>query len=163
MGINSIATAYNYGQLGSAITDSTAVAVNAPKGGVIVAITSLDSATAFTTSAAGLVSEVQTGRLAAPEFINTVASANDNGDTTSTASTSGSSTTLTIGAANADISVGMIIESMGDTDILRQMIMENLQKPAVQEQAMKNVVGQMGRGVSDKDQAMADLMKFKMA
>jgi len=53
--------------------------------------------------------------------------------------------------------------SMGDTDILRQMIMENLQKPAVQEQAMKNVVGQMGRGVSDKDQAMADLMKFKMA
>ena len=41
--------------------------------------------------------------------------------------------------------------------------MENLQKPAVQEQAMKNVVGQMGRGVSDKDQAMADLMKFKMA
>ena len=53
--------------------------------------------------------------------------------------------------------------AMGDTDILRQMIMENLQKPAVQEQAMKNVVGQMGRGVSDRDKAMADLMKFKMS
>ena len=36
-------------------------------------------------------------------------------------------------------------------------------EPAVQEQAMKNVVGQMGRGVSDRDKAMADLMKFKMS
>jgi len=117
MGINSTGTAYNFGQLGSAITDSTSVALNAPKGGVIIAITSLADATAFAADATGLVSELQTGRLAAPEFINTVASANDTGDTTSTASTSGSSTTLTLGAANSDISVGMIIESMGDTDI----------------------------------------------
>ena len=52
---------------------------------------------------------------------------------------------------------------MGDTDVLRQMIMENLQKPAIQEQAMNNVMGQMGQGVADKDKAMADLMKFKMS
>jgi len=52
---------------------------------------------------------------------------------------------------------------MGDTDVLRQMIMENLQKPAIQEQAMSNVMGQMGQGVADKDKAMADLMKFKMS
>jgi len=51
---------------------------------------------------------------------------------------------------------------MGDSDVLRQMIMENLQKPAVQEQAIKNVVGQMGRGVSDRDKAMSDLMKYRM-
>jgi len=117
MGINSQGVAYDFGQMGSAITDSTGTSVHAPKGMVIVAITSLNSDTAFTASAAGLVSELQTGRLAAPEYINTVASANDTGDTTSTASTSGSSTTLTLGAANSDISVGMIIESMGDTDI----------------------------------------------
>ena len=53
--------------------------------------------------------------------------------------------------------------SMSDSDVLRQMIMENLQKPAVQEQAMANVVGQMGRTSSDRDKAMADLMKYKMA
>ena len=53
--------------------------------------------------------------------------------------------------------------AMGDTDVLRQMIMENLQKPAIQEQAMNNVMGQMGQGVADKDKAMADLMKFKMS
>jgi hypothetical protein len=117
MGINSTATAYNFGQLGSAITDDTTTSLYAPKGGVIVAITSLDDATCFTASAAGLVSELKTGRLAAPEYINTVAAANDSGDTTSTASTSGASATLTLSTANPDISVGMIIESMGDTDI----------------------------------------------
>ena len=53
--------------------------------------------------------------------------------------------------------------AMGDTDVLRQMIMENLQKPAIQEQAMNNVMGQMSQGVADKDKAMADLMKFKMS
>jgi len=53
--------------------------------------------------------------------------------------------------------------AMGDTDVLRQMIMENLQKPAIQEQAMNNVMGQMSKGVADKDKAMADLMKFKMS
>ena len=41
--------------------------------------------------------------------------------------------------------------------------MENLQKPAIQEQAMNNVMGQMSQGVADKDKAMADLMKFKMS
>tara|TARA_R100001510_G_C7532710_1_gene123510 strand:+ start:42 stop:629 length:588 start_codon:yes stop_codon:yes gene_type:complete len=115
MGINSTEVAYGFGQLGSAITDSTSATLHAPKGGVIIAITALE-ATTFDASG-GLVSELQTGRLGAPEFFNTEAAANDSGDTTSTASTSGSSTTLTLGAANADIRVGMIIESIGDTDI----------------------------------------------
>lgn len=115
MGINSTEIAYGFGQMGSAITDSTSATLYAPKGGVIIAITSLEAAT-FDASG-GLVSELQTGRLGAPEFFNTEAAANDSGDTTSTASTSGSSTTLTLDAANADISVGMIIESIGDTDI----------------------------------------------
>tara|TARA_R100001510_G_C7645984_1_gene203288 strand:+ start:12 stop:599 length:588 start_codon:yes stop_codon:yes gene_type:complete len=115
MGINSQGVAYNYGQLGSAITDSTSGTLYAPKGGVIIAIQTL-ATTTFDTSG-GLISELQTGRLGAPEFFNTEAAANDSGDTTSTASTSGSSTTLTLGAANSDISVGMIIESIGDTDI----------------------------------------------
>jgi len=61
--------------------------------------------------------------------------------------------------------------SMSDSDVLRQMIMENLQKPAVQEQAMANVVGQMNspsvKEVINKhyprDKAMADLMKYRMA
>tara|TARA_R100000406_G_scaffold10557_2_gene6894 strand:- start:268 stop:861 length:594 start_codon:yes stop_codon:yes gene_type:complete len=117
MGINSQGVAYNFGQLGSAITDSTTVPLRAPKGMVIIAITSLDDTTAFTADATGLVSVTESGRLAAPEFFNTANAANDTGDTTSTASTSGSSTTLTLGAANSDISVGMIIESMGDNDI----------------------------------------------
>ena len=115
MGINSQGVAYNFGQLGSAITDSTSGTLHAPKGGVIIAIQTL-AVTTFDASG-GLVSELQTGRLGAPEFFNTEAAANDTGDTASTASTSGSSTTLTLGAANSDINVGMIIESMTDTDI----------------------------------------------
>ena len=90
MGINSQGVAYNFGQLGSAITDSTTVPINAPKGMVIIAITSLDDATAFTADATGLVSVTESGRLAAPEFFNTANAANDTGDTTSTASSSGS-------------------------------------------------------------------------
>lgn len=117
MGINTQGVAYNFGQLGSAITDSTSVPLRAPKGMVIVAITSLADATAFTADATGLVSATESGRLADPEFFNTANAANDTGDTTSTAETSGSSTTLTLTAANSDISVGMIIESMSDTDI----------------------------------------------
>ena len=85
MGINSQGVAYNYGQLGSAITDSTSGTLHAPKGGVIIAIQTL--ATTTFDASGGLVSELQTGRLGAPEFFNTEAAANDSGDTTSTAST----------------------------------------------------------------------------
>ena len=56
--------------------------------------------------------------------------------------------------------------SMSDSDMLRQMIMENLQKPAIQKQmmgeAMSQLQGQSGRGISDKDKAMADLMSYRM-
>jgi len=54
---------------------------------------------------------------------------------------------------------------MGDSDVLREMIMENLQKPAIQEQAMNQAMGQMGMsnqmGMSKSD-AMSDLMKYRM-
>ena len=57
--------------------------------------------------------------------------------------------------------------SMSDSDMLRAMIMENLQKPAIQEQmmgeAMSQLQGQSGRGISDKDKAMAELMSYRMA
>jgi hypothetical protein len=77
--------------------------------------------------------------------------------------------------------------TISDTDVLRQMIMENLQKPEIQEQglaeAMAKLHGQTGRAVSDKDKtidftsrvidtiddeikarnkAIDDVMKFKM-
>ena len=45
--------------------------------------------------------------------------------------------------------------SMSDSDMLRQMIMDNLQKPDIQKQmmgeAMTQLQGQSGRGMSDKD------------
>ena len=57
--------------------------------------------------------------------------------------------------------------STSDSDMLRAMIMENLQKPAVQEQMMGEAIsqlqGQSGRGISDKDKAMAELMSYRMS
>ena len=57
--------------------------------------------------------------------------------------------------------------SMSDSDMLRQMIMDNLQKPDIQEQmmgeAMTQLQGQSGRGMSDKDKAMDDLMSYRMS
>jgi hypothetical protein len=76
--------------------------------------------------------------------------------------------------------------SMSDSDMLRQMIMDNLQKPDTQEQMMAEALaqlnaqtgravsdkdvnfhkqvlqGQSGRGISDKDKAMAELMSYRM-
>ena len=52
--------------------------------------------------------------------------------------------------------------SMSENDVLREMIMDNLQKPEIQQQAMSNVMGDMGGGMS-KEQAMSDLMKFRTA
>ena len=77
--------------------------------------------------------------------------------------------------------------TISDADVLRQMIMENLQKPEIQEQGLAEAAaklhGQTGRAVSDKDKtidftsrvidtiddeikarnkAMSDVMKFKM-
>jgi len=51
--------------------------------------------------------------------------------------------------------------SMSESDVLRQMIMENLQKPAVQEQAMAKAMNQMAQPT--KQDAMADLMKYRMS
>jgi len=53
--------------------------------------------------------------------------------------------------------------TMSDDDVLRQMIMDNLQKPEIQEQAMANVMGQSGGRMSDRDQAIADLMRFNQS
>ena len=57
--------------------------------------------------------------------------------------------------------------SMSDSDMLRQMIMDNLQKPDIQKQmmgeAMTQLQGQSGRGMSDKDKAMDDLMSYRMS
>jgi hypothetical protein len=57
--------------------------------------------------------------------------------------------------------------SMSDSDMLRQMIMDNLQKPDIQKQMMGEAItqlqGQSGRGMSDKDKAMDDLMSYRMS
>mgnify|MGYP003632453035 CR=1 FL=1 len=54
--------------------------------------------------------------------------------------------------------------SMSQDDVLRQMIMENLQKPEVQEQALSSVMGMGGRNSSvDRDAAMERMMKFRSA
>ena len=57
--------------------------------------------------------------------------------------------------------------SMSDSDMLRQMIMENLQKPDIQEQMMSEAIGQLqgqsDRAMSDKDKAMAELMSYRMS
>jgi hypothetical protein len=50
---------------------------------------------------------------------------------------------------------------MSESDVLRQMIMENLQKPAVQKQAMAKAMNQMAQPT--KQDAMADLMKYRMS
>jgi len=110
MGQNSTEVAYSFGQMGSAHTDA-ASQVRPPKGMVIVAIQFLADNILTELTAEVPVNEHSS------EFIGTAVAAHDTGDTTSTASTSGSSTTLTLGAANASIKPGMIIESQGDTDI----------------------------------------------
>ena len=53
--------------------------------------------------------------------------------------------------------------TMADDDVLRQMIMDNLQKPEIQEQAMANVMGQSGGRMSNRDRAIADLMRFNQS
>jgi len=56
---------------------------------------------------------------------------------------------------------------MSDNDVMRQMIMENLQKPELQPAILENAMarlqggGQEGRGMSDKDSAMETMMKFR--
>ena len=54
--------------------------------------------------------------------------------------------------------------SMSDDDVLRQMIMDNLQNPEVQEQAMAQAMGQSGRTMSDmgsrKRETIKNLLRF---
>ena len=109
MGINSQGVAYNFGQMGSIYTGA-ASQVRPPKGMVIVAIQFLSVNTLSELTAE--VPHTENARC----FGSAVA-AHATGDTTSTASTTGSSTTLTLGALNTAIKVGMVIESQGDTDI----------------------------------------------
>ena len=128
MGINSTEVSYGYGQFGSAyLTNSSAnTQFFAPAGLVIVAITGLtkgagsggtDGVT-FTNGSDGLVPEKASTGGSGAEYVNTVYEANHFGDTSSTGTTSGvSTTTLTIGAANANIKPGMIINSNENTSI----------------------------------------------
>jgi|TARA_A100001391_G_scaffold80346_1_gene52274 hypothetical protein len=109
MANNSIGSSYDFGQLGSAHTDTNSQ-LRPPKGMVIVAIQFLaDNILSELTADVSIDSNV--------EYFGTAVAAHDNTSITSTASTSGSSTTLTLGAANSSIKKGMIIESQGDTDI----------------------------------------------
>jgi len=50
--------------------------------------------------------------------------------------------------------------SMGQDDVLREMIMENLQKPQIQQQALSQVAGQQGLS---QNAALDRLMKFNSA
>ncbi len=109
MANNSTGSSYDFGQLGSAHTDA-ASQLRPPKGMVIVAIQFL---------ADNILSELtaQVPKDSKTEYFGTAVAAHDNTTVTSTASTSGSSTTLTLGAPNLSIKKGMIIESQGDGDI----------------------------------------------
>jgi hypothetical protein len=109
MGQNSQTSSAAFGQMGSAYTGA-ASQIRAPKGMAIIAIQFIDQNTPTE-----LTAEVPTSGKA--EYIDFAVAAHDTGDTTSTASTSGSSTTLTLTAANSAIRPGMTIESQGDTDI----------------------------------------------
>lgn len=53
--------------------------------------------------------------------------------------------------------------SLSDSDILRQMIMENLQKPSAQEQVMQVAKAMSQAAQPTKQDAMADLMKYRMS
>ena len=53
--------------------------------------------------------------------------------------------------------------SMSDSDVLRQMIMENLQKPSAQEQVMQVAKAMSQAAQPTKQDAMADLMKYRMS
>ena len=110
MGQNSTDVSYGFGQMGSAYTGA-ASQVRPPKGMVIVAIQFLAD-NVLTELTAEVPSNDQS-----PEFFGSAVAAHDTGDTTATCVTSGSSTTLTLSAANSAVKVGMVIESQGDTDI----------------------------------------------
>ena len=98
MGQNSTQVAYQFGQLGSAHTDTNSQ-LRPPKGMVIVAIQFLAD-----NILGELTAEIPHTENA--EYVGTAVAAHDTGDTT-----------LTLGGANALIKPGMIIESQGDTDI----------------------------------------------
>jgi len=52
---------------------------------------------------------------------------------------------------------------MSDSDVLRQMIMENLQQPSAQEQVMQVAKAMSQAAQPTKQDAMADLMKYRMS
>ena len=104
--------AYGFGQMGSAYSGA-ASQIRAPKGMVIIAIQFIGQNTPTELTA----ETYPTAGVGQREYIDFAVAAHDTGDTTATASTSGSSTTLTLSAANALVKVGQVIESQGDTDI----------------------------------------------
>ena len=111
-------TAFAFGQYGSVFTDTTDP-IFPPKDQVFVAITFLSDSTVA--ASGGLTAELDGSTVGKTEYIGDTVLAHDTGDTSSTASTSGSSTTLTLGAQNLAVKVGMIIESLGDADIPRSL------------------------------------------
>ena len=52
---------------------------------------------------------------------------------------------------------------MSDSDVMRQMIMENLQQPAIQEQVMAEAMNQLQQPQVSKADAMSDLMNYRMS
>ena len=131
MGINSTEISYQFGQFGSAITDSTSATLYPPRGLKIVAITALAPVT-FDASA-GLVAELDTdnpGEVSVSRYITTEGAGghvdgeitdadphNDNG--------SNATGVITLSAANTAIKVGMYVHTTGT------MIPYNLENPYV--------------------------------
>ena len=125
MGINSTEISYQFGQMGSAITDSTSARLIPPVGKVIVAITSLDGGTSFDASG-GLVGELNSANgVSGSNYITTESAAHSIGEITDTDPHNGGNATGTGGATgvvttNADmlaagVKVGMIFHTDAGT------------------------------------------------
>tara|TARA_R100000329_G_scaffold14937_1_gene15401 strand:+ start:40 stop:714 length:675 start_codon:yes stop_codon:yes gene_type:complete len=121
MAINSQEVAYQFGQHGSAITDSTSELLHPPKGLVIVSITAL-AETKFTTLVADSNYKFDTGDTSGTQsiFANTVNRAHGFGELTRTNGSAftghndgGSNDTgkITLNTASSLIKPGMIVES----------------------------------------------------
>jgi hypothetical protein len=129
MGINSTEVAYGFGQMGSAFTDDTTSAIQAPQGLVIVAITFLADA-----ALAQLVAETKSqpaygtshAQRGTPEFFGSAVAAHNLGDCViAGASKAGAITTVTHTANTAGpnsasaIQTGMQLVSLTDADFPR--------------------------------------------
>ena len=125
MANNSTEVSYGFGQFGSAITDSTALDLRPPHGLKIVAITSLDDATAFD-DAGGLVacevSPADTAGAVRYGWINTEHEAHGFGDVVHT---DGAVITGHNNNGNSDHDTGEITLSQASTKIKPGMIIQS--------------------------------------